>query len=535
MTFDSKENSTFEFDGYRVRLASGTSSFRGDTPRFLMAEAPTELWAELNEENYRLIGDNLFQIDFAERKPGILSNIPPRLHIELVLPGPNRWHEESYIVLILDNDGASLVDWAIANPAPATSHFVQEDSDRSAIYFDIPLVPVTRNESRYADRTEFLDQISHWQGGPQLTFGIFSIEDDEITHLTHRLIRTHWKILPHPFYDRYDRLAFSGFVDFIAKKADGYLKKNTQGKEVLQIIPENGVPHEVTAAELKKMDGKVLLLCHGILSSTQGAFEGILGDAAFYRPLFARYEGRILAWDHYTLSKTTAENADDLLMGKLLDLHNVTLDIVCHSRGAGVIRNFLENPVNRQTLQHQNIKIDKVIFVAGACLGSQLAQPENTNRMFRRLNMLFWFLGGTPAGFIKAILTILKLLATVAQKMPGVEAMNPVGGEIAKLNLNQDTAAAEYHYIRANYDNPHLPLKLLEEFFLDSGVFDGAANDLVVPYEGASPSGKYLANSPVQKIDTYHYGDEQTPQPKVMHTNFFYHAQTQSELDRLLP
>jgi len=534
MTFDSKENSTFEFDGYRVRLASGTSSFRGDTPRFLMAEAPTELWTELNEENYRLIGDNLFQIDFAERNPGVLSNIPPKLHIELTLSDPERWHEKSYIVLILDNERTALVDWAIASPEPVSSLFTPLDTDSAAIYFDIPLVPVMRNESRFANRAEFLDQISHWQGGPQLTFGIFSIEDDEITHLTHRLIRTHWKTLPHPFYDQYDRLAFSGFVDFIARKADGYLKKNTQGKEVLQIIPENGAPREATAQELETMRGKVLLLCHGILSSTQGAFEGILDDPKFRPRLFEKFGKQILAWDHYTLSKTTAENADDLLLQKLQDLNDVTLDIVCHSRGAGVIRNFLENPVNRQALKDQKVKIDKVIFVAGACLGSQLAQPENTNRMFRRLNMLFWFFGGSPTGFIKAILTILKLLATIAQKMPGVESMNPVGGEIAKLNLNQNTAAAEYHYIRANYGNPHLPLKLLEEFFLDSGVFNGAANDLVVPYEGASPSGKYLANSQVQKIDTHHYGDEQTPQPVVMHTNFFSQQITQQELERIL-
>jgi hypothetical protein len=149
--------------------------------------------------------------------------------------------------------------------------------------------------------------------------------------------------------------------------------------------------------------------------------------------------------------------------------------------------------------------------------------------------MLVWFFGGTPAGFFKAILTVIKLLATIAQKMPGVESMNPVGNEIADLNKYENTLAAEYHYIRAHYDFHFLPAKILEEFLWDDGVFDGAANDLVVPYEGASPSKQYLNNYQAIMKDTYHYGDAQSPQPVVMHTNFFNQAQTKSILGTLLP
>jgi hypothetical protein len=285
------------------------------------------------------------------------------------------------------------------------------------------------------------------------------------------------------------------------------------------------------------MHGRVLLLCHGIFSSTKDAFSatpqepGILDDQEFLECLHKNYGGNILAWDHYTLSKTTADNATDLLI-RLNDLSNVELDIICHSRGAGVIRNFVENQGNQQQLVLQNVSIKEIIFVAGACLGSQLADSKNTNRLFRRLNMIYWFFGGTPAGFISGLLTVLKLLAIVAQKMPGVEAMNPTGKEIATLNLNTTTSAHKYCYIRAHYDSSNLPAKIAQELLWDSIVF-GKANDLVVPYDGASASNNYLSKFHL-KTNALSFGTATYGQSVVSHTNFFVQAETKKELRTLL-
>jgi hypothetical protein len=530
MRFDNFENDIASIearDGYQLRFASGTSTFRGESTPVEMREG---IWEDLNGENYRLLNNTLITIDTAARKQGILSNTLPRLHMELTLP--EAWDERTYVVLILDNDRSALVDWAIASPE-LPSYFAQPDSNRATVYFDIPLVHVTRNENPFPDRANFLNRASQWENEPRLTFGIFIIEDKEVMQHTRRLVRNYVEATP--FYNQYFRRDFMGMIDFIARKADIYLKKNTDGKETLQTIPASGVPREATSDELRSMNGKALLFCHGILSSTEGAFKGILDDSTFLPSLLGKYGNNIRAWDHYTLSKTTATNANNLLLEKLQGLHDVTLDIVCHSRGAGVIRNFVESPDNRRILTNQGIKINKVVFVAGACLGSQLAEARNTNRLFRRINMLIWFFGGAPSGFIKAILTVIKLLATIAQKMPGVESMNPVGNEIADLNKYENTLAAEYHYIRAHYDFRFLPAKILEEFLWDDGVFDGAANDLVVPYEGASPSKQYLNNYQAIMKDTYHYGDAQNPQPVVMHTNFFNQAQTKCVLGTLLP
>lgn len=526
MVFSNREIDVVNFDkldGFQLKFASGTSLFSGETvPLPERIDERDSIWSGLGEENYELIGNTLFNIETVERKRDILSDISPRLHMALTLPA--KYDERSYVVLILDNDQVSLVDWVLASPFPTTNYFPQIDALQPTFYFDIPLIPVTREESFPGDSKDFLSKISQWGQGQKLTFAIFAIENEEFSHGYYHF----WKSYNHPFVLPY----LFDFADFIAKKADRHLKSATNGDEMLQIITENGDTREATSEELQNLNGKALLLCHGILSSTKDAFAQILKDPTFLGHMLLKYNG-VMAWDHYTLSKTTSQNADDLICN-LRDLHNVTLDIVCHSRGAGVIRNFVECPVIVEQLATNGVKINKVIFVAGACLGSQLAEPRNTNRMFRRMNMLVWCFGKASVGFLRAILTVIKLLAMVAQKMPGVESMNPAGRDIAELNKYGSTLAAEYHYISANYDLRFLPGKLLEEFLWDSGVFDGAANDLVVPYEGATPSGKYLANYQGKMSSALSYGEVMHPQSEVMHTNFFHQAATKMELMKLL-
>lgn len=532
------DNPQFEFEeGYKISFASGSTFFDVNS-----AERPQEgIWPVLNDAGYRLIGNRLFTIDSATKNPGVLSGTSPRLHIELALSNRDSLYRNGYIVLVLDNDRTSLVDWAVANQTPDVSSFFEPPQDIAAIYFDIPLVPISRQSAQVEypeilldDRVSLLDRIGHWERGQQqLTFGVFSFVDDDIEpdffHFYYGLPALSF----HPSVRR----KTSWIAGIIARRADQYLKRNTGGEEQLQVILPNGGTREATTQDLQQMNGRTLLLCHGIFSSTEGAFSatpkepGILDDPVFLKCLRKNYGENILAWDHYTLSKTTAENATDLLK-KLSDLSHVELDIICHSRGAGVIRNLVENDVNQQQLMQQNVSIKEIIFVAGACMGSQLADSKNTNRLFRSLNMIYWFFGGAPAGFISGILTVLKLLATVAQKMPGVEAMNPTGKDVATLNRNTTTSAHEYCYIRANYDFRNLPAKLAQEFLWNTIVF-GGGNDLVVPYDGASANGNYLPNFP-GKNDALSFDPTGQKQSVVMHTNFFVQAATKDELRSLL-
>lgn len=51
----------------------------------------------------------------------------------------------------------------------------------------------------------------------------------------------------------------------------------------------------------------------------------------------------------------------------------MAIDIICHSRGAGVVRFLVEQTSNRNQLKQKGITIGTVCFVAGAREGSPLA------------------------------------------------------------------------------------------------------------------------------------------------------------------
>ena len=76
-----------------------------------------------------------------------------------------------------------------------------------------------------------------------------------------------------------------------------------------------------------KLEGKILLLLHGTLSSTTGSFSGLEGET--WDKVNNLYD-HIIALEHYTLSKSPIENTRDLL--QVLPNH-VSLDILSHSRG----------------------------------------------------------------------------------------------------------------------------------------------------------------------------------------------------------
>lgn len=79
-----------------------------------------------------------------------------------------------------------------------------------------------------------------------------------------------------------------------------------------------------------------LLFIHGTNSSTTGAFRELMNSKA-YATLFKFYEGRILAYEHKTLTESPLKNVTDLL--NLLP-NEIIVDVVSHSRG-GLIADLL--------------------------------------------------------------------------------------------------------------------------------------------------------------------------------------------------
>jgi pimeloyl-ACP methyl ester carboxylesterase len=79
-----------------------------------------------------------------------------------------------------------------------------------------------------------------------------------------------------------------------------------------------------------------LLFIHGTNSNTEGGFKELRTNSA-YNKLFAFYGGRVLAFEHKTLSESPVKNVTDLLNALP---NEIAIDIVSHSRG-GIVADLL--------------------------------------------------------------------------------------------------------------------------------------------------------------------------------------------------
>ena len=292
-----------------------------------------------------------------------------------------------------------------------------------------------------------------------------------------------------------------------------WTKKILKKPEGLKLVRPNMDLPRATKKQLKAMEGKeVLLFVHGIFSSTAGAFDDASKDPI--AKLVKEYDNRVLGFDHWTVSKSTLQNAHDLVA----DLpEGATLNIVCHSRGAGIVRCLLEHPALAKKMKARGLEVDTVVFVAGACLGSPLAHPESVDRLINSINRV----AGLNSLPTRVVAFLFKLLLHGIQKLPGIESMNPDSQMFDDLNRAKKTLARRYVYFRANFDPRNLPVRIAEEIVIDQMVFQGKGNDVIVPFAGAGISKKYLNSGQVVKKDAKSYGSATNPEKVVWHTNFF--------------
>jgi hypothetical protein len=296
--------------------------------------------------------------------------------------------------------------------------------------------------------------------------------------------------------------------------------------EVLGLLGRLGPPKALSAVDEKRLRGKRgLLFVHGIISSSVGAFGALQDDTDWYDTLSRAYDGNLLAYDHWTLSKDIAENARELAE-RLPE--GMTLNIMCHSRGAGVVRSLLEREDIRHLLVAKGVTVRKVVFVAGACEGSNLATDSALENIVRVLNKMGILLGVKPLPAI-VVLQAIKLVLSGLQKLPGTESMNPSGELIAALRDSKTTLANEYGYIRANYDPPSWSVAAADHLVFDITLFAKQGNDCIVPFAGAGVSDTYLREG-VKKTAVHDFGSATDPDDDVWHITFFRHARTKAEL-----
>lgn len=227
--------------------------------------------------------------------------------------------------------------------------------------------------------------------------------------------------------------------------------------------------------------GPVLVFLHGTASSTAGSFSGLWGASGNgpIRQLFAHYGGRVLAYQHESLTKSPIENARDLLkqLGRVVET-GAEVHLVSHSRG-GLIGELLARGMRtgaaaftrddfalfaaadraadlealkalNQALGASKLQIAKFVRVACPARGTTLAD----GRLDRYFSMLVNLASFVPAlshsvvydGLTTLLAGVLKQ-RTDPRVLPGLEAMMPTSPLVRLLNNPQAVMAGDLHVL----------------------------------------------------------------------------------------
>jgi hypothetical protein len=271
-----------------------------------------------------------------------------------------------------------------------------------------------------------------------------------------------------------------------------------------------------------------LLIIHGIFSST----EGMLGNLppAAMRSLSDEYEGRVIAFDQLTVTKSPEENARLFLetAARAGRGQQLKFDILCHSRGGIVSRTLVER--GSDLVPQARCAFDRVFFVATPNQGSPLGDAKHINDMLDVFtNLLTNFPDGPVTYSLEVLLAIVRLIAYSAlAELPGIAAMGTNGYITKVLNKASQKSPATYAAAAANYEpDPNSDNGFFTGRFtniLIDRIFERGANDLVVPSEGVFAANGH-PSFPIANVLRYAVSDH------VWHTDFFRQLRTS---DRLL-
>ena len=223
-----------------------------------------------------------------------------------------------------------------------------------------------------------------------------------------------------------------------------------------------------------------LVLVHGTFSNCKDAFKA-LTHTDFFDRVAPLYGPRIFAFNHFSLSRTPAENAEQLLSG--LPAGGCPCDVITHSRGGLVFRSAVEDRALHGDLADR-LQLGQAVLVASPNEGTPLATPERWDQTVGWFANLMEVLPDNPfttgAQFVSE--AIVWLAGHVTGDLPGLRAMDGAGDFVAGL---QEPPGPPLQAYSALVSNHHADEKLWERA-LDVGIdtFFASANDLVVPSEG---------------------------------------------------
>ncbi|WP_280183020.1 DUF7379 domain-containing protein [Nocardia cyriacigeorgica] len=242
---------------------------------------------------------------------------------------------------------------------------------------------------------------------------------------------------------------------------------------------------ELSAEALAQMGtGRALLLLHGTFSTTHGAFGEL--PVATMRELHAAYEGRVLAFDHPTVSRTPVDNIRWLAQYLRQRDTRLMVDVVCHSRG-GLVGRVLTERADLADVA-DTLTVGKAVLVGTPNAGTALADVARHEHLLNRFTSLLQLVpdnGVTDA--LDIVLALVKQVAAgVAEGLDGLMAMNPSARFLTEQLTGRHPTAARYFTVGANYEPPagSSLLRIAGDGGVDL-VFGRDDNDLVVPTAGA--------------------------------------------------
>ena len=220
--------------------------------------------------------------------------------------------------------------------------------------------------------------------------------------------------------------------------------------------------------------GRALLLVHGTFSTAHGGFGHLPQETM--AELHDRYDGRVAAFDHHSISVSPKENAD-LLAGLVPD----------GDRRRARRRDPLAGRPGRSRDRGAGaLDVAGLVMVAAPNAGTVLADRRHLSDLLDRFTDLAQFVpdnGVTDT--LGLIFAVVKQAAVGAVGgLDGLTSMDPTGDYIKELNARPAPAAA-LRAVAADYEPPQgAPLARVARDGATDLVFAAADNDLVVPTLG---------------------------------------------------
>jgi hypothetical protein len=281
-------------------------------------------------------------------------------------------------------------------------------------------------------------------------------------------------------------------------------------------------------------NGKILLFIHGTFSNN----DALITELAQSNPDGPRFladaaragnYNQILAFDHYTVSRSPVLNALDL--SRLFAPSDASVDIVCHSRGGLVTRWFCE------VLDRKPQRPRRAVLVGCPIGGTALAAPDKLRNAIDLFTNVGSLIGDAASlvPFLSAAGALIKLgfsVVSAANKLPlidGAIAMIPgLAAQSRVLNTGEINAlkaaplqATQYFAITSQFRPPDIGWKFWRAFcdwtqpaaFATDLIFP-QANDLVVDTAAMTES--------VNPAQTQSFGDDR----HIYHTIYFRQPET---------